>query len=262
MSAGPGTLTVTVETDRIVEAVIDRVTGGRYDDETGEWAIGGTSERFRKLIEKRIEARLDALLSEAFANEVQDQLRARVAPQTVVVSNLHRAELAEARAAELNTKLVAEKRASERWYRERGDKAEELAAARAELATEIATSNKLVCELRSERDEARAERDQLRVLLNTPQTAVFLESVRVEAVHQRERWGTDHDAGKEPQDWFWLIGYLAGKALRAAIDCDREKALHHTISTAAVLANWHLRLSGGDDRFRPGIEPPVADGGA
>ena len=27
------------------------------------------------------------------------------------------------------------------------------------------------------------------------------------------RWGNDGDAGKTDADWFWLIGYLAGKAL-------------------------------------------------
>ena len=67
----------------------------------------------------------------------------------------------------------------------------------------------------------------------------FLEAVDDEARFQREWWGRDHDAEKEPQDWYWLIGYLAGKALRAHIDGDRDKALHHTISTAAVLLHWH-----------------------
>lgn len=34
------------------------------------------------------------------------------------------------------------------------------------------------------------------------------------------------------------MGYLAGKALRAAISGDCEKALHHCVSSAAALANW------------------------
>ena len=115
----------------------------------------------------------------------------------------------------------------------------------------------------------RAELSRLRAELNTPHTKDFLEAVRVEAAHQRERWGAEHDAGKTPEDWFWLLGYLAGKALAAArlagvYDIDMpelaadivDKALHHTISSAACLLNWHAHLSGADTRMRPGIEPP------
>jgi hypothetical protein len=92
-----------------------------------------------------------------------------------------------------------------------------------------------------------AECDRLTVLLNTPETADFLKGTRIEVAHQIERWGTVHDRAKEPADWFWLVGYLAGKALAAHINGDGKKALHHTISTAAVLANWHthIKLCGG-----------------
>lgn len=102
------------------------------------------------------------------------------------------------------------------------------------------------------RDE-RDRRSKLEALLNTPETADFIEGVRREAAHQRERWSDGHDAGKDQPDWFWLIGYLGGKALRASIEGDLEKARHHTISTAAALANWHLALSGADTSMRPGI---------
>lgn len=54
---------------------------------------------------------------------------------------------------------------------------------------------------------------ELEALINTPQTADFFQAVRLEAAHQQERWGTAHDQGKEPNDWFWLLGYLGGKAL-------------------------------------------------
>ena len=47
---------------------------------------------------------------------------------------------------------------------------------------------------------------------------------------------------RPPEDWFWTLSYLAGKALRAHIDGDRNKALHHTISSAALLLNWHRRM--------------------
>ena len=87
-----------------------------------------------------------------------------------------------------------------------------------------------------------AEAKRLDTLINNPHTDDFLESVRLEAAHQCERWGGD--GGKEPMDWFWLIGYLAGKCLAAHIKGDRDKALHHTISSAAALMNWHAAIKG------------------
>jgi hypothetical protein len=91
-------------------------------------------------------------------------------------------------------------------------------------------------------------------IINTPETADFMAGVPLEAAHQRERWSVDHDAGKTPFDWFWLIGYLAQKAASAQIAGNTEKAKHHTISTAAALANWHAQLDG-LTAMRPGIGP-------
>jgi hypothetical protein len=103
-------------------------------------------------------------------------------------------------------------------------------------------------------------REELRrQIINTPETANFMAGVPIEAAHQRERWPSDHDAGKTPFDWFWLVGYLAQKAASAAVAGDTEKAKHHTISTAAALANWHASLSGEHTAMRPGIEPPFDD---
>lgn len=116
-----------------------------------------------------------------------------------------------------------------------------------------------------------AQVEALRAKLNTPHTADFIEAGRVEAAHQRERWGTEHDAGKADADWFWLVGYLAGKALHAlgrfrslhstggdgpAVTQVKEKALHHIITTAAACLNWHAHETGTDTSMRPGIEPP------
>jgi hypothetical protein len=89
---------------------------------------------------------------------------------------------------------------------------------------------------------------ELEALINTPHTAEFLEAVRLEAAHQRERWSGEHDAGKTDADWFWLIGYLCGKALYKP-----EKQVHHIITTAAALLNWHAAKTGSDTRMRPGI---------
>lgn len=93
--------------------------------------------------------------------------------------------------------------------------------------------------------------------LNTPELHDFSKAVVLEAAHQRARWGSDHDAGKEPHDWFWLLGYLAGKALRSHQAGEPDKALHHCISSAAVLANWHAAVSGEHTHMRPGIETPA-----
>jgi len=162
---------------------------------------------------------------------------------------------------------------------------------------------KITIEEHTELLEAKAERDRLLLLVNSPQTNEFLESVRTEAAHQVERWGYAHDRSKSAEHWFWLVGYLAGKALRAATEkplpryqhikrggtyevmsvCEdennrgtelvvyrgeedgkiwsrpasqffdgrfvelpkvpHEKALHHTISAAAALLNWHTAIT-------------------
>jgi hypothetical protein len=103
---------------------------------------------------------------------------------------------------------------------------------------------------------AEAKVAELEGKLNAPELISFREGVVLEAAHQRERWGSEHDDGKTPADWFWLVGYLAGKALAAHISGNTEKALHHTISTAAALANWHAAILG-KTGMRPGIMKPA-----
>lgn len=104
---------------------------------------------------------------------------------------------------------------------------------------------------------AEASIKALEAKLNTPELQDFAAGVVVEAQHQRHRWGAEHDVGKSPWDWFWLIGYLAQKAAAAAVAGDVAKALHHTI--AAALANWHASLSGVNDEMRPGIAQPSGE---
>ena len=98
-------------------------------------------------------------------------------------------------------------------------------------------------------------------LVNTPQTDEFFSSVNAEAAHQIQRWGVKHDEGKDAMDFFWLIGYLAGKAARAFIEGDTSKGLHHIISTAAALLNWHRRVIGVNVDFQPGHAPSIVKGG-
>lgn len=79
----------------------------------------------------------------------------------------------------------------------------------------------------------------IKALTSKPEIEDFILGIKLEAHHQRARWGEAHDRGKSAENWYWLIGYLAGKALRSSIDGDRDKALHHTISSAAALLQWH-----------------------
>lgn len=109
--------------------------------------------------------------------------------------------------------------------------------------------------LRERAGQAEARVAELEALTNSPETDDWLKGARLEAAHQVERWGAQHDAGKSAWDWFWLIGYLAQKAAAAQLAGDTAKARHHTISTAAALLNWHRHLSGADQRMRPGIDP-------
>lgn len=142
-----------------------------------------------------------------------------------------------------------------RLERERDEARAQLSEAREELRS----VGRDVLDLRAQLARVRQENHDLHLSINTPQVDDFLDAVRLEAAHQRERWGTEHDAGKADADWFWLIGYLAGKALRPGQTL--EKRLHHIITTAAVCMNWHAHATGADTRMRPGIAPP-AEGAA
>lgn len=102
---------------------------------------------------------------------------------------------------------------------------------------------------------AEKEIARLRRLIGRPYHGSWTDEVLVEAAHQRERWGAKQDVGKQPEDWFWLVGFLAGKALAAHKAGDAEKAHHHTVSTAAVLAHWAAQISGHENVMRPGLGP-------
>lgn len=106
--------------------------------------------------------------------------------------------------------------------------------------------------------EQSVKADRLDSLVNTPQTAEFLSAVSAEKAHQTERWGHAHDRNKSAEHWYWLIGYLAGKALRAAITGDREKALHHCVSSAAALANWFDAIKTDSTGTGQGVDADLA----
>lgn len=128
--------------------------------------------------------------------------------------------------------------------------------------------------------DARAARELLR-LIDTPELVDFPKAVHMEAVHQVQRWGTSDRKEKQPYEWFWLLAHLATRALehhkeaeriasrwgvdppnaahQAAIDHHREKAVHHTITAAAVLAHWHASIIGKHTGMQPGSAEAAAD---
>lgn len=136
---------------------------------------------------------------------------------------------------------------------------------------------------------AKAERDRLLALINTPELVDFPKAVHLESVHQVLRHGAEHDAGKTPADWFWLVGHLGTRALEHHKEAERlqslavqpramgdrypsllhvadgydqhiahhrEKAAHHCITAAAAISNWHAAVVGKATVMRPGIAEP------
>ncbi len=159
--------------------------------------------------------------------------------------------------AALESKVEEHRERHEHWAAQYSIVKVEKAAleSRLDVMTKLAVEHKEI----SEALESQLAEAQLK--LNTPEIVDFMAGVPMEAAHQRERWGSDHDAGKTAADWFWLVGYLAGKALHASTQGREEKALHHLITTAAALANWHSAILG-KTNMRPRIMPPDDVAGA
>lgn len=103
-----------------------------------------------------------------------------------------------------------------------------------------------------------AEVTRLDARLNSPEIHDFADAIVREAAHQREQWGTEHDEGKSPSDWLWLVAYLATKATQAERYDDQEKYLHHIIAAAAACCNWHAAASGMNTEMKPGAPEPVS----
>lgn len=137
-----------------------------------------------------------------------------------------------------------------RYRAEDSDKDRELHAMTADHARALVREE--------EKGYERGMRDMRAELLNHPELKDFAAGVVLEAQHQRERWGSKHDAGKSAADWFWLIGYLAQKAMYSHLAGDSDKGLHHCITAAAAMANWHAAMAGTDNGMRPGIDPEKA----
>jgi len=91
-------------------------------------------------------------------------------------------------------------------------------------------------------------------ILETPDPHDFWEASKIEAQYQEAYWGKKGDEGKTDADWFWLIGYLAGKALHNP-GGEHQKKLHRITTIAAAAKNWHAAVLG-NTSMRPGIVPP------
>lgn len=109
---------------------------------------------------------------------------------------------------------------------------------------------RLALRAEQQRDEAYERAAKFEAILNTPMLHPFMEAAVHEAQHQVYRWGEEHDAKKTAWDWFWTLGYLGGKAAQSAVAEDWDKARHHTITAAAMLANWHRQIDDAVSRSR------------
>ena len=104
--------------------------------------------------------------------------------------------------------------------------------------------------------QAATRLEQLLALVNSPELRDFAQGVVLEAAHQQEKWGSQQDAGKTAFDWVFLVGHLTTRAAVNLQSGNIEKALHHCITTAAALGNWHSQILGLCD-MRPGIDAPA-----
>ena len=91
-------------------------------------------------------------------------------------------------------------------------------------------------------EELKKKYEYVMRLVNTPELNDFAQGVVMEAIHQNNRWGPDHDREKTPLEWFWVLGHLANKATFYLLAGDYSKAKHHLISTAALCNNWHAKI--------------------
>ena len=79
--------------------------------------------------------------------------------------------------------------------------------------------------------------------ISTPEVENFIRAVKREAAHQKKAWKAT-DPLKTSADWYWLVGYLGGKALmdpheESDARSKRERRMHRIITVAAACLHWH-----------------------
>lgn len=95
--------------------------------------------------------------------------------------------------------------------------------------------------------------EKLYGLINKPEVIDFTRGMSCEFAFQNLKWGDETLDNYTHEDWFWVVGYLAGKAVHCFENDKHKKGLHHTITTAAVLSHWHSRALSGkiSDKVHP-----------
>ena len=78
--------------------------------------------------------------------------------------------------------------------------------------------------------------------ISTPEVENFLRAVKKEAAYQKGKWKVT-DPMKSSADWYWLLGYLGGKALMDPHEeqdprSKRERRMHRIITVAAAAYHW------------------------
>ena len=109
------------------------------------------------------------------------------------------------------------------------------------------TKDAKIARLEAEVQRLGAETKRLKELLGTPEIVDFASAVIKEAAYQREHWGKAHDEAKSDDEWFWTLGWLAGKAVTDPHKPEdertsKERKLHRIITTAALACNWHASV--------------------
>jgi hypothetical protein len=84
----------------------------------------------------------------------------------------------------------------------------------------------------------KVELDALKAKINTPELLDFMAGILLESAHARERWA-EEDKHKSHLEWYGTVGLLLGKAISAACNRETDKLLHHLITAAGAIANWH-----------------------
>ncbi len=90
------------------------------------------------------------------------------------------------------------------------------------------------------RREKEIRQEVIDELINTPQSANFIDSVKTEMAHHLERWGDE--SYREPHSFQMVVSYINGKLLKAIWDKDKKKYEHHLTTIAAVCGTAHKYL--------------------
>lgn len=93
--------------------------------------------------------------------------------------------------------------------------------------------------------ELEGERKRLYELINNPEIQDFIKGMTLEAAHQTERWGLEHENSQPPHHFVLVVTKIAGKMCGDVWDYDVEKFKHHCIALAAVMANVHAKIDKG-----------------